>query len=54
MCTPGSTKPLVQGPWPMDRYPCSLNYINYHVNGVEALYNERSAAAISAAYSVGV
>ncbi|SGY19328.1 BQ5605_C029g10618 [Microbotryum silenes-dioicae] len=33
MCTPGSTQPL-QGPWPMDRYPCSLDYINYHVNGV--------------------
>ncbi|SGY35911.1 BQ5605_C002g01815 [Microbotryum silenes-dioicae] len=33
MCTPGSTQPL-QGPWPMDQYPCSLDYINYHVNGV--------------------
>ncbi|SGY59902.1 BQ5605_C007g04360 [Microbotryum silenes-dioicae] len=32
MCTPGSTQPL-QGPWPMDQYPCSLDYINYHVNG---------------------
>ncbi|SCZ87430.1 BZ3500_MvSof-1268-A1-R1_Chr5-2g08078 [Microbotryum saponariae] len=32
-----ATKPLVQGPWPMDRYPCSLDYINYHVNGVEGM-----------------
>ncbi|SGZ31603.1 BQ5605_C045g12213 [Microbotryum silenes-dioicae] len=51
MCTPGSTQPL-QGPWPMDRYPCSLDYINYHVNvdyinyhvnGVEQLQQHQSS-----------
>ncbi|SGY45916.1 BQ5605_C001g00358 [Microbotryum silenes-dioicae] len=42
MCTPASTQPL-QGPWPMDQYPCSLDYINYHVNGVEQLQQHQSS-----------
>ncbi|SGZ04702.1 BQ5605_C032g11082 [Microbotryum silenes-dioicae] len=33
LCIDLNSCPL-QGPWPMDQYPCSLDYINYHVNGV--------------------